>query len=407
MMTPNHDCRFCDTPLKLFLDLGEQPPANRNITRDEWLTNPEPTYPLRVGFCPTCNLAQLMEVVSKEELYRVYQYVSSPISSISQHFAEYAAEMQERFLKPGDLVVEIGGNDGVMLVSLKGVRTLNVEPAENIAPMARARGVETICDFWTAEVARKILATHGKAKLICGSNAIAHIANQQDVAQGVKELLADDGVWVIQAPYLGDMFDTLGYGQIYHEHLSFFAFRPLKHFYEKFGLEPFDVKFVPSQGLSMRIYLCKKGTREASQAVRDLEAEEARRGFHDFQTYVSLADEVRSSKEKLVEIIRRLKDQGKRIAAYGAAAKGMTIVNYARLTNQDLDFCVDDLKEKHGRYTPGSHVPIISSLEARTRPPDYYLLLAWNFKQGIVEKEKEFVSRGGKFIMPIGEIEVF
>lgn len=407
MMRENDRCRLCGSDaLTLFLDLGCQPPANRNLARDEWVTEPEPLYPLQACFCQDCNLVQLRHVVSKEELYREYPFLSSGVGDTPEHFKRYAREMQERFLGPGDLVVEIGGNDGVLLTCLNLVRTMNVEPALNVAAVARSRGVETVPEFFTSSLAARIASEHGKAKLILGNNSIAHIDDQHDLAAGLLELLADDGVFVIQAPYLGDIFETLGYGTIYHEHLSYFAIRPLQRFYKGWGLDIFDCQLVPFQGRSVRLFVGRSGRYPVAESVGLLIAEELRQGWNCYSTYARLAAQISTSRDTLVQTLRSLKAQGSRIAAYGAAAKGMSILNFAGMTHEMIDFCVDGLETKQGLYTPLSHIPIISPEEARKRPVDYYLLLAWNFADAIVQREQEFVARGGKFILPIGDIAV-
>ena len=363
--------------------------------------------PLRVYVCHGCGLVQLLDVVSKDALYRQYPFVSSGVGNTPLHFQEYAAQVQARFLKPGDFVVEIGGNDGVLLSQLRDVRRLNVDPAENIAPLARQRGVTTITDFFSCALAERIVAEHGRARLVMGNNAVAHIDDQLDLIKGIDAVLAEDGVWVIQAPYLGDIFETLGYGTIYHEHLSYFAVRPLRAFYQRFGMHIFDYAFVPFQGRSIRLFIGRASQYAEGAHVAALAEAERRVGWDRAETYLELAERIRRSRDRLVDVLASFKQQGKRIAAYGAAAKGMSILNYANLTREVIDFCVDGLPEKQGLFTPMSHIPIISPEEARTRPVDCYLLLAWNFRDVIRQKEQAFVQQGGKFIMPIGEIEVF
>ncbi len=392
--------------LTMFLDLGDQPPANRNVKPGEWLKNPEPMYPLKTYFCHDCNLVQLLDVVPKEELFRNYPFISSGVGNTPKHFQEYAQEIRKNFLKTGDLVVEVGGNDGVLLAELKGVKTLNVEPALNIAPLAEKRGVPTIAEFFGSKLAKAIVKKCGLAAVVMGNNSIPHIDNQIDVMKGFKELLADDGVGIIQAHYLGYIFDTLGYGDIYHEHMSYYAIRPLIQFYKKFSLEIFDYQMLPFQGVSIRIYFGHAGEHKVNPKVAALAKEELGKGWNSLDTYVALARDVAKSRDKLVATLAKLKKQGKHIAAYGAAAKGVPILNYAGITDKLIDFCVDGLPDKQGLCMPMSHIPIISPEEARTRKVDYYLLLAWNFREHIAEKESAFVVRGGKFIMPIGDIEI-
>lgn len=393
--------------LTMFLDLHDQPQANLNLKPGTWLEHPEIMYPLQVYFCHQCNLIQLLDDVAKEELFSQYQFVSSGVGNTPVHFQEYAKEVSEKFLKPGEFIIEVGGNDGVLLGELKGFRTLNIEPAQNIAPMSRARGVETINDFFTSELAKNVVKTHGKAQVVMGNNSIPHIGNQQDVMKGFKELLADNGVGIIQAHYLGYIFDTLGYGDVYHEHMSYYALRPLISFYKQFDLEIYDYEMLPFQGVSIRIFFGHKGEHPIHPRVDALVKEELQKGWDKLETYQKLAQDVEKSKNKLVATLADLKSQGKHIAAYGAAAKGVPILNYAGITTETIDFCVDGLPQKQGLCMPMSHIPIISPEEARARDVDYYLLLAWSFRDHIAEKEKEFRAKGGKFIMPIGDIEVF
>jgi len=408
MITHQDTCRMCGSKeLTMFLDLHDQPQANLNIKPGAWLKNPEIMYPLQVYFCHTCNLVQLLDDVAKEELFSQYQFVSSGVGNTPVHFQEYAKEVMEKYLKPGEFIIEVGGNDGVLLGEIKNARTLNIEPAQNIAPMSRARGVETINDFFTSALAKEVAKTHGKAQVVMGNNSIPHIGDQIDVMKGFKALLADNGVGIIQAHYLGYIFDTLGYGDVYHEHMSYYALCPLLSFYKQFDLEIFDYEMLPFQGVSIRIFFGHTGEHPVHPRVKALADEEVEKGWNKIETYMQLAKDVQKSKDKLVALLKDLKSQGKHIAAYGAAAKGVPILNYAGITDEMIDFCVDGLPQKQGLCMPMSHIPIISPEEARTRDVDYYLLLAWSFRDHIAEKEKEFRAKGGKFIMPIGDIEVF
>jgi hypothetical protein len=408
MITHKNSCHMCgSTRLTMVLDLSDQPPANRNIEQGDWEKNPEPHYPLQVFFCHDCNLVQLLDDVDPGELFSHYQFVSSGVGNTPVHFQEYAEELQKRFLRPGNFVVEVGGNDGVLLGELKDMKSLNIEPAANIAPMAEARGVETLNEFFSEEVAKKVAEKYGKANIVMGNNSIPHISDQVGVMKGFKSLLADDGVGIIQAHYLGYIFDTLGYGDIYHEHICYYAIRPLIRFYESVGLEIFDYQMLPFQGVSLRLYFGHKGAHPVHPRVQELAEEERQKGWDKVETYQELAKKCEQSRDTLIATLKELKSQGKKIAAYGAAAKGVPILCYAGITDEIIDFCVDGLPQKQGLCMPQSHIPIISPEAARTRDIDYYLLLAWSFRDHIVKKEKEFVAKGGKFIMPIGDIEIF
>lgn len=408
MITHHDACRMCGhKELTMFLDLHDQPQANLNIKPGSWVEHPETMYPLQVYFCHNCNLVQLLDDVAKEELFSQYQFVSSGVGNTPKHFQEYAKEVMDKYLKPGEFIIEVGGNDGVLMGEIKDRKTLNIEPAQNIAPMSRARGVETINDFFTSKLAKEVAKSHGKAQVVMGNNSIPHIGDQKDVMKGFKELLAPGGTGIIQAHYLGYIFDTLGYGDVYHEHMSYYALRPLISFYKQFDLEIYDYEMLPFQGVSIRIFFGHKGEHPINPRVDALVQEELQKGWDKLETYQKLAKDVEKSKNKLVALLKDLKAQGKRIAAYGAAAKGVPILNYAGITDEIIDFCVDGLPQKQGLCMPMSHIRIISPEEARTRDVDYYLLLAWSFRDHIAEKEADFRAKGGKFIMPIGDIEVF
>ncbi len=409
MLTHYDYCRMCGSKkLSKFLDLGDQPPPNRNIPPNSWQKEPEPIYPLQVWFCHDCALVQLCDIPSKEEMFSDYQFLSTGVGNTPKHFQDYAAELKSRFLKKGDFVVEVGGNDGVLLVELKDdMKVLNIEPAKNIAPIARSRGVDTLNEFFNEDIAIKVTEKYGKAKVVLGNNSIPHISDQESVMKGFKELLAPDGVGVIQAHYLGYILEDLGYGDIYHEHMAYYAMLPLVPFYKRLGLEIFDYAMNDFHGASIRIYFGHEGKHPVSPKVAALVEEEKKKGWDKLETYQKFAEEVEKSKNKLVKTLADLKKQGKHIAAYGAAAKAVPILNYAGITEKDVEFCVDGLPSKQGLCMPMSHIPIISPEEASKRQVDYYLLLAWTFRDHIAEKEKDFVAKGGKFIMPIGNIEIF
>jgi hypothetical protein len=393
--------------LLLFLDLHDQPPPNRNIKPGDWKKHPEPLYPLKVYFCKDCHLVQLLDAVSGDELYSNYQFFSSGVGNTPQHFLDHAKQIQEKFLRPGDFVVEIGGNDGVLLKNFKNVRILNIDPAKNIAPVARKNGVPTLNKFFNKQTAQEVVKKYGQANLIIGVNSIAHIDNLKSVFAGFKTLLAPNGIGIIQAHYLGELLRTKGYGFIYHEHYSTFSIRPLIPFFKKFGFTIFDYQDITSWNISFRVYFGHQKYHLQGANVTKLAKTELQKKLDKPATYLKFAKSVAKSRLKLIATLKRLKSQGARIAAYGAAAKGVPILVYCGITNDIIDFCVDDLPSKHGLVTPLSHIPIISSTEAHERQVDYYLLLAWNFRDHIVEKEKDFVKKGGKFIMPIGQIEIF
>jgi len=406
MMKINSQCRDCDSKkLVKFLDLDRQPPANSFLNAEQ-LRQTEPVYPLQVYFCSDCHLVQLIHVVDKDELFRHYVYFSSEMPKVSSYWQSYAENVIGRFLKNrNDLVVEVGSNDGVLLEFFKnsGFRVLGIDPAENIAKVAEARGVPTLTEFFDLGVVEKAVKDYGQARAILANNVVAHIDDHQDLCAGVHAFLHREGVWVIEAPYLIDMFENLTYDTVYHEHLSFLAVRPLQKLFEKYGLEIFDVQVVPAQGQSIRLFIGHQDVRPVGRSVTELVQKELDFRLDRTESYFELAQRVKNSKDRLLRILTDLKKQGKKIAAYGAPAKGNTLLNYCKIGSGVLDYVLDELPSKQGLYTPGRHLPVVTKEFAATHPPDYYLLLAWNYQQAVLDKEQPFIQRGGKFIIPVGD----
>lgn len=391
--------------LNQFLDLGEQPLANAFLKKP---TDKEKTYPLRVYWCEECNLAQLLDVVSKEELFTDYIYFSSGMPKLSKHFEAYGNEIMERFLNKDDFVVEIASNDGILLKHFQdaGYKCLGIDPAINVVEVADKLGVNTLCAFFSEELAEQVAEEHEQAKVIIANNVVAHIDDHHDLVRGVKKLLRKDGVFVLEAPYLMDMFINLSYDTIYHEHLSYLALRPLKRLFEEFGLEVFDFQLNVIQGVSLRVFVGFPGEHPVSPDVKRFTDLEEASGFRDFQVYVNLASRIHNQREELVALLNQLKDYGNSVASYGAPAKGNTMLNFCGIGPDMLMFAKEDLSVKQGLYTPGMHIKTVDALYARLHEPDYYLMLAWNYEKQILEKEQDYLKRGGHFIIPIQGIRI-
>ena len=408
MYKHNTQCRICKSEnLTRFLDLGKQPLANSFLKNKEQFAN-EPKYPLEVYFCNSCSLAQLLDVVDKEEMFADYIYFTSGMPKISNHFKAYAEDVMKRFLKPNDLVVEIASNDGILLKFFQdaGFRALGVDPAANVVKNADKLGVRTIVDFFSEKLGKEISQKEGKAKAILANNVVAHIDDHHDLAKGVAALLAEDGVFVLEAPYLVDMFENLTYDTIYHEHLSFLSVRPLQKLFEQFGLEIFDVEVNAVQGRSLRVFTGYKGKHPISANVGKYVDLELSMGLNQLKGYSQLAERVAAQKEQLVKLVSDFKKEGKKIAAYGAPAKGNTMLNYCNISNDILDYALEDLPAKQGLFTPGMHIPTVDAVYAHSHEPDYYLMLAWNYEKPILEKEQAFLKKGGKFIVPVEGIRI-
>lgn len=407
-MKINTQCRMCKSErLSQFFDLGETALANSFLPKES-LNEPELKYPLKVYFCENCGLSQLIHVVEPEVLFRNYIYFSSGMPILPEHFRKYAEEVISNFAKPkDDLVVEIGSNDGLLLSAIKslGAKILGIDPAINIAKVANERGVETLPEFFSEKLAVKVVKKYGKAKVMIGNNVVAHINNHDDLLKGAEKLLSDDGVFIFEAPYFVDMFENFAFDSIYHEHLSYLSVRPLKKLFNKFGMEIFDVKIFPVQGHSIRCYAGKIGKRKIQPSVEELVKKEEILGLDKFLTHVKLAEDIEEMKNKTVKLLKELKNQGKKIAAYGAPARGNTLLSYYGIGADILDYATDE-STKIGLFTPGTHIPVIHIEEARKNPPDYFLLLAWNYKDAIFKKEETMIKAGVKFIMPVGKIEI-
>jgi hypothetical protein len=404
-------CRSCEgNKLEPFLLLGDQPLANSFLKSPEEFREEE-KYPLNVYRCKECSLIQLLDVIAPEVLFRDYIYVTGTSDTIARHNLSYAdAVVSSLELGDKDLVVEIASNDGSLLSCFRehGVRTLGIEPARNIAAMARKNGIDTIDEFFSAELAHKVRSDHGAASAVVANNVLAHVDNTQDFLAGCRELIDTDGRVITEFPYLGELLDKMEYDTVYHEHLCYFSVIALMRLYEPVGLVIMHIDRVPVHGGSLRVYAARKSGRypDHDQAVKDMAESERSKGYHTAEPYDRLARAVQANRESLLALLRSLKSEGKTIAAYGAPAKGNTLLNYCGIDTDLVDYVVDKNPLKVGLYTPGTHIPVkpVSTLE--NAAPDYLLILAWNFADEIMQQQAEYVGRGGKFILPIPQPRV-
>lgn len=400
-------CRSCTrADLVPVLSLGRTPLANSLLTCAQ-VASPEPTYPLDMVFCPHCSLVQITETVPPELMFSEYLYFSS-FSDTMLRQAEVLTRrlIDERGLDRHSLVAEVASNDGYLLqyYTAADVPVLGIEPARNIAQVAQERGIRTLCDFFGAELARRLVGEGQQADVIHANNVLAHVPDLNGVAAGIRTLLKDDGVAVVEAPYVKEMIDHTEFDTIYHEHLCYFSLTALERLFRRHGLSVVDVERLPIHGGSLRVFLSKGAS--PSLAVRQLLDEEARWGVDQPTFYAAFRARVQRLRDELCRLLDGLKADGKRIAVYGASAKGSTLLNYCGIGQETLDFVVDRSTFKQGRYTPGTHLPIYAPQKLLEARPDYVLLLTWNFREEILAQQAEYRRGGGKFIIPIPELTI-
>ena len=405
MNTAQVSCRSCGKrELITILSLGKTPLANALLTREQ-LSEQERTFDLDLVFCPSCSLVQITETVPPEKLFREYFYLSSFSETMLRHSQENVEEIiQSRKLNDESFVVEIASNDGYLLQYYKraGVPVLGIEPARNIAQTAEERGIPTMCEFFDAELAKKLVAEGKRADVVHANNVLAHVADLNGFVRGLS-LLKDSGVGVIEVPYVKDMIDRHEFDTIYHEHLCYFSLTALDHLFRRHELFIEDVKRLDIHGGTLRIYVSKQ--KRPSALVDTMLADEAAWvGNEEF--YRGFGEKVERLRGELVTMLSELKAEGKRIAVYGASAKGSTLMNYFGLGSPVLDFVVDRSTVKQGHYTPGTHLPIYSPAMLLEEKPDYVLLLTWNFADEILQQQSEYRKQGGRFIIPIPELRV-
>lgn len=399
-------CRVCgSSDARQVLSLGESPLAN-SFLKEEQLKEEEPKFPLGINFCNSCKLVQLSHVVPKEQMFSNYLYLTSVSRTFQEHFTRMAEEVSKKLGIQAGLVVDIGSNDGILLLGFKkmGLKTIGVEPAANVAKIAREKGVETINGFFDSESVNQIIRTKGKADVITATNVFAHVDYINDFAGHVHSLMKDDGSFVVEIQYFLDTMEKMNFDNIYHEHLYFYTLTSLKNLLERHKLIIFDVERNDSHGGTLRVFSKKiNGKQGISENVTRLLAEEQKKGVDEYETYKAFAQKVGKVKENLVKFIRKIKSQGKSIAGFGAPAKSTTLLNYCGLGKNEIDYIVDENPLKAGLYAPGTHIPVVKAETLDIKRPDYIVILAWNFAKEIMEKTGKYAKLGTKYIIPLPE----
>jgi SAM-dependent methyltransferase len=397
-------CRGCGAAgLTPVLDLGELPLANA-LLEEKDLGSPEPRFPLHLVFCPACTLVQIRETVRPDVLFSRYVYFSSYADATLAHAAASAAALTERLgLGPQSLVLEIASNDGYLLRSFAaaGIPVLGIEPAENVAAAAEARGIRTLRAFFGGALAQRLRAEGVRPDAILGNNVLAHVDDLPGFARGVAALLAPGGLAVFEFPYVADLIERTEFDTIYHEHLCYFSLHAVQGVFARAGLVVVDVERLPIHGGSLRISLAGPAAQAAQPSVERLLGEERAAGLTGERYYGRFAEQVEQLREELMAELRARKAAGQRLAAYGASAKGSTLMNAFGIGRDLLDFVVDRSPVKQGRFTPGNHLPIVSPDALERHRPDAVLLLTWNFAEEILAQQRPYLEMGGTFLLPV------
>lgn len=399
-------CRFCQSPLQQsFADLGSTPLANSYL-RPEELAGPEPSLPLHARVCGKCFLVQIPEMASPESLFGDYAYYSSYSTSWLDHSARFAFEATERFgLTADSLVVEVASNDGYLLKYFQesGIPVLGIEPARNIAKDANAAGVPTEAEFFGFDVASNLVARGYSPDLIVGNNVLAHVPDINDFVAGLAALLRSTGVLSVEFPHLLRLIEGVQFDTIYHEHFSYLSLTTVEKIFAAHGLVVFDVSEIPTHGGSLRVFaeLVASATRSTSHAVDSVRKAEAEAGLNELTTYAEFAKAVELAKDSLRGFLEEARANGRTVAAYGAAAKGNTLLNTVGVTSDLIEYVVDRSPHKQGLYLPGSHLPIYPPERIEETQPDYVLILPWNLADEITEQMATVATWGGRFVVAI------
>ncbi len=406
-----HRCRFCDSVLvDTFIDLGMSPLSNAFLRVDQ-LNQMEPFYPLHAWVCAKCFLVQLEQFAFPENIFTNYAYFSSFSESWLKHAAEYVEEISNRFAIGGDSrVVEIASNDGYLLQYFrkKNIPVLGVEPAQNVAKVAEQKGIPTLAAFFGQKTAEQLKADGKQADLIVANNVLAHVPDLRDFMRGLKTLLKRSGTITVEFPHLLQLMAANQFDTVYHEHFSYFSLGTVLEIFRDHGLEIFDVEELSTHGGSLRLYARHAGmdTPVVTGQVAAVQKKEIDAGLRELGTYANFSEQVRETKRALLDFLVRAKRDGKSVAAYGAPAKGNTLLNYCGIRTDFIDYAVDISPHKQNLYMPGTHIPIYAPAKLRETRPDYILILPWNLRDEVLKQHSYVREWGGRFVLPIPLLEV-
>jgi SAM-dependent methyltransferase len=403
------NCRLCGgRDLELVLKLAPTPLADAYVPAAR-VNEPQTCYPLDLFLCRTCGFSQLLDVVQPQAIYTDYIYETVSSLGLIDHFQRYAEDVVQR-LRPNkrSLVIDIGSNDGTLLKSFKnlGAKVLGIDPAREIARRATAAGVETLPEFLTAKLAEQLRNERGPAAIVTANNVIANVDDLDEIAVAVRKLLAPDGAFVFESFYLGDLVRNMVFDFIYHEHISCFSVSPVELFFRRHGMELIDVQRIPTKGGSLRYtFQPVGGPRKVAPVIGELKTLEEQQGLGRPETFKAFSDRIESAKQQVLTLLKRLKDEGKRIVGYGASATTTTLVYHFELGSY-IDYMVDDYASKQNLFSPGLHIPVLPPEVIYDRKPDYIVVMAWRYWEPIVKKHRRFLETGGRFIVPMPELRI-
>ncbi len=394
--------------VEAFLDLGETALANKFLAQEE-LSGAEPTYPLVVGFCHGCGHVQLTEHVPPSAMFEDYLYVSSASDTLKEHLHDLSDVVTNRLsLADRDLVVDVGANDGTLLKGFRrhGVRALAVDPAKNLAELYDDPEIDRHIGFFDSHSAVEIRDRYGPAAAVTATNTFPHIPALRDFVHGLDTVLAPGGAFVLEAHYLVDILDQLAFDTVYHEHVSYWALGPMTRLFEAGGMRVVHVERLPIHHGQLRVFVQREGEGNVDPSVGELLEAEREAGLHRIETFRDFADRTLRLKDELRRTLSELRADGARVVGYGAPAKGNTLIGFLGLGPEELAYIVDRSPLKQGRYTPGTHIPVVAPERLLEEQPEYVVLLAWNFADEVLEQQAEYRSRGGKFIIPVPEVQI-
>lgn len=401
-------CLICNKDIQNVISFGKMPIANGFLSKDQF--KDEYYFELKTAFCPNCGMFQLIEQPDREKMFNEnYAFFSGTSKRMAAHFKDFSDHVMTDYISSKDpFVVEIGSNDGIMLQNFAAnkIRHLGIEPSANVARVAMDKGINTVTEFFDEALARKIVSQYGQTDAFLGANVMCHIPYLHSVVEGIRILLKPNGIVMFEDPYLGDVIENTSYDQIYDEHVFLFSVVSINYLFGQHGMEVVDVEPQETHGGSMRYVIAHKGVRRASKRVQSQLEKEKRIGLHKLATYEVFRNNCERSRDELIRILKNMKKEKKRVVGYAATSKSTTIINYCGITTDLLEFISDTTPIKQSKFSPGAHIPVRPYEEFIKNYPDYALLFAYNHAKEIMDKEKEFIKAGGKWIVYVPKVQV-